>query len=269
MNRITVITLVFFAILAFLLRWYLMPSHLFFGPEQGRDFLVIRDVVYEKNVTLLGPKTDLSGVFHGPLYYYLTAIPFALSRGNPLVVAATLTLIQALTVFLAYAAGKEITGKREVGMIAAVLFTVSYGAIVYSRWLTQVPLAIPFSFLFLWHLFRFLNGKPHALIWTAVSAGLLGQVQFIYFLFVPIFLIYVIVRFRKQFLRTPGPIIFWSIVSYVLVGWGTYLAFDLRHQFLITKSILNGFTSGQHTAFSFEPIILFFRWVGIFIGVLT
>ena len=265
MNKTSLYFLITCSFLAFLLRWYLLPSHLFFGPEQGRDFLAIRDIVYEKNFTFIGPKTDLSGVFHGPLYYYLAAIPFALSRGNPLIVTATLTLIQALTVFLVYALGKEASGKKEVGIIAAILFTVSYGAIVYSRWLTQVPLAILFSFLFLWQLFRFLNGKYHALIWTAVAAGLLGQVQFIYFLFVPIFLAYIVLRFRKQFSHTPRSIIFASVASYLLVGWGTYVIFDLRHEFLITKSIFSVFTNSQHTVFSLEPFILFVQWVAIFL----
>lgn len=268
MSRVTKLFLVFCAIFAFFLRWYLLPSHLFFGPEQGRDFLEIKKIA-EGNFTLIGPKTDFSGVFHGPLYYYLAAIPFALSRGNPLVVAHTLTFIQAFTVFLAYAAAKEVSGKRDVGMIAAILFTVSYGAIVYSRWLTQVPLAIPFSFLFLWQLFRFLNGKHHALIWAAVAAGLLGQVQFIYFLFVPVFLVYIILRFRKQFLQAPRRVLFYSIASYILVSFGTYIVFDLRHEFLITKSIFSIFTPGQHTAFSFEPFTMFLRWIGKFIGIPT
>ncbi len=274
MVRSTFYLLSLFTILAFFLRWYLMPSHLFFGPEQGRDFLAIRDIVYEKKFTLIGPKTDLSGVFHGPLYYYLAAIPFALSRGNPLTVSVTLTLVQAITVLLTYAVGKEISGKREVGILAAILFAVSYGAIVYSRWLTQVPLAMPFSFLFLWSLFRFLNGEKRALPWVAVSAALLGQVQFIYFLFVPIFLAYVIVRFRKHFSHTPRSIIYWSIASYFLVGGGTYLAFDLRHQFLITKSILSVFASGQHTSSTLltafrEILNVFVRWVGDFMGLTT
>ena len=265
MNRTTVVFLVFCAIFAFLLRWYLMPTHLFFGPEQGRDFLAIRDIVYEKNFTLIGPKTDFSGVFHGPLYYYIASIPFALSRGNPLVVSLTLTFIQALTVFLAYALGKEASGKREVGLITALLFAVSYGSIVYSRWLTQVPLAIPFSFLLLWQLIRFLNGQKRALIFVAVAAGLMGQVQFIYFFFMPIFMIYLILRFRKQFLWTPVPIILWSIVSYILVGLGTYIFFDLRHQFLISKSILSAFMTDQHSTFSLDSITLFIRWVAMFI----
>lgn len=271
MSRSTFYFLVFCTTVAFFLRWWLMPTHLFFGPEQGRDFLAIRSIVYEKNFTLIGPKTDFNGVFHGPLYYYLSALPFALSRGNPLVVAATLILMQALTVFLAYAAGKEASGKKEVGLIAASLFAVSYGSIVYSRWLTQVPLSIPFTFLFLWALFRFLNGKRRALIGVAVSAGLLGQVQFIFFLFVPIFMAFVIARFRKRFLEMPRLTILLSIASYFLVGGGTYLAFDLRHQFLITKSIIGVFTSKQLgpslLSAGSEVLKGFVHWVGESVGV--
>lgn len=256
-NRIRLgITLSLCAVFAFLLRWWMMPTHLFFGPEQGRDFFEIKKIT-EGNLTLIGPKTDFSGVFHGPLYYYISAIPFAVSGGNPLAVSFTFILIQAFTVFLAYLTGKEISGKRSVGIIAAVLFTFSYGAIVYSHWITQVPLAIPLSFLFLWQLFRFRNGKSRSLVWVAVSAGLLVQVQFIFALYIPIFLLFAGIGLRKISLL--------SFVLYVSVGFGTFFLFDLRHGFLIARSIFNVFSSREQAHFSFEPMTLFVQWVGMFL----
>lgn len=253
MNRKTVVLLVCLTIFAFLLRWWFIPTHLFFGPEQGRDFFEIKKIT-EGNFTLIGPKTDFSGVFHGPVYYYLAAVPFALSRGNPLIVAAFFTVIQAFTVFLAYVAGYEFSGKRA-GIFAAVLYTVSYGSIVYSRWLTQVPMAIPLSFVFLWQLFRFRNGKSSGLVWAAVSAGLLVQVQFIFALYIPVFIL---------FLR-PRNVSILYLILYILVGFGTFLLFDLRHDFLIARSIVSVFSSGQYSHFSFEPMTLFIQWIGAFL----
>lgn len=253
MNRATLIFLIVLILIAFLLRWWMMPTHLFFGPEQGRDFFEIKKIT-EGNLALIGPKTDFSGVFHGPLYYYLAALPFALSRGNPLVVAGFFAVIQALTVYLAYAAGREISGHRA-GIFAAVLYTVSYGSIVYSRWLTQVPLAIPLSFLFLWQLFRFRNGNNSALVWAAISAGLLVQVQFIFTLYIPIFVLFS--GLKKL------PVL--ALILYTIFGFGTFILFDLRHDFLIARSVFDVFSSRGYTKFTFEPIILFIRWMGTFL----
>lgn len=253
MNRSTLFFLLALALVAFGLRWWFIPTHLFFGPEQGRDFFEIKKIT-EGNFTLIGPKTDFSGVFHGPVYYYLAAVPFALSRGNPLLVAAFFTVIQAFTVFLAYAAGYEFSGYRA-GIFAAVLYTVSYGSIVYSRWLTQVPLAIPLSFFFLWQLFRFKNEKNSGLVWAAVSAGFLVQVQFIFALYIPIFVLF------SGLKKLPA----YALFLYVVIGFGTFLLFDLRHDFLIARSIVSVFSSGQYSHFSFEPVTLFIQWIGSFL----
>lgn len=85
---------------AFFLRFYLLSQNLFFGPEQGRDFLVIKDIVVNHKFTLIGSKTDIEGVFHGPFYYYLSSIPFLISRGSPFFTMFFLVLINSFSVFL-------------------------------------------------------------------------------------------------------------------------------------------------------------------------
>src|SRR6266403_4220432 len=85
-NKIfTCLVVLFF--LAFFFRAFLLDHNLFFGPEQGIDFLVIKDLVVNHKMTLIGSKTDVGGIFHGPVYDYLSAIPFSLSHGDPLVSA--------------------------------------------------------------------------------------------------------------------------------------------------------------------------------------
>src|SRR3989338_4821351 len=69
--------------IAFFLRAYLIPQNLFFGPEQGRDFLIVRNIAFNHDAVLIGAKTDIEGIFHCPFYYYLATIPFLLSAGNP------------------------------------------------------------------------------------------------------------------------------------------------------------------------------------------
>ena len=127
---------------AFSLRFYGLPRVLFFGPEQGIDFFKIRDIALGKDLVLVGAKTDIAGIFHGPVYYYLGVIPFLLSHGNPLFISAFFIVLNSLTVFFIYKLGKELYGKRG-GIVASLLFTFSFGAISYSRWLSSHPLTIP------------------------------------------------------------------------------------------------------------------------------
>lgn len=270
MNRSTLLVLLVLTVVAFILRIWLVPTHLFFGPEQGRDFFETKKII-EGNFTLIGAKTDFEGVFHGPIQYYLAAIPFWVSHGNPLAVVLFFAIIQSLTVFAAYFLGKEISGKQTIGIISAILFAVSYGVIVYSRWLSQPPLAIPISFLFLLFLFRFLKGNKRALFGIAIFAGLLGQVQFINYLFVPLFLIYVVLRFRKKISRN---MLWVSTVLFLITAWGNFFLFDVRNNFLILRNIMQTLFQAATMSLSLgasmqETGLLFIRWLGMFVGTPT
>src|SRR5438309_774481 len=107
-SKITIFILGFLIVVAFLLRFYLIPQNLFFGYEQGRDMLVVKDIALDHKLTLIGPKTDIDGVFHGPLFYYLSAIPFLITKGNPIGISAFFIAISSLTVIPLYFLGKEL-----------------------------------------------------------------------------------------------------------------------------------------------------------------
>src|SRR4051812_14785603 len=149
--------LVAFFFIAFFFRAYLLNANLFWGPEEGIDFMVVKDLVVNHKITLIGAKTDINGIFHGPIYYYVSAIPFVLSHGNPLFILLFLVFINCSTVFFIYLLGKEIFNKR-VGMISSLIFTFAFTPIVYARWLSTHPLAIPLSCLYFVFLTRFLKG---------------------------------------------------------------------------------------------------------------
>ncbi len=237
MDKKTKIFLIGLAIIAFVLRWYLMPDQLFFGPEQGRDFLAIRDIAVNHKLTLIGSKTDIDGVFHGPIFYYLASVPFALSQGNPLGVSAFFIFIQSITVFLAYLLAYELTKSRRAGLIAATLFAVSYLLIVYARWLSNPPLSIPLSLLFILSLLRFVRGRPWYLVAAAFVYGMIGQAEFINYLLFAVIGVITCFMYRKTVVRTRPLILAAAAAVGVLTSLITYVAFDLRHEFLVSNAV--------------------------------
>lgn len=234
----TLFALIFLFFLAFFLRFYLLPQNLFFGPEQGIDFLVIRDIAVNHKLTLIGAKTDVSGVFHGPIYYYLAVIPFILSQGNPLFISLFLIVLNTLSVFFMYYLGKIIGGER-FGIIAAIIFTVSFQAVVYPRWLSSHPLAIPLSCLFFIFFYRFLKGSKKDLVFASVALGLLNQAEFLHIIFFSTITIMLFLFYFKNF-RKENPIfvLLCTFIAVALTG-GTYILFDLKHGFLISKNLLS------------------------------
>ncbi len=225
-------------IFSFLLRIAFLKSNLFFGPEQGIDFLVIKGIVMFHKLTLIGAKTDVSGIFHGPIYYYISAVPFFLSRGNPLFIAYFLIFINCISIFIIYLLGKEFISKRA-GIISAVLFTCSFTTVVYPRWLSTHPLAIPSSTLFFLFLIRFLKGSKWSLFLCAIFFGLLTQSEFLNILFFSFIVISVVAIYFGKFRKQNILYLLFCLLTAAVFSFGSFLLFDIRHNFLITRSILS------------------------------
>lgn len=236
MNNIRVILLILFAI-AFVLRFYLLPENLFFGPEQGIDFSVIKNIAINHNLTLIGSKTDIAGIFHGPIYYYLAVIPFLISKGDPLFILTFFIIINCFAVFFIFLLGKELFN-RQIGLLSASIFVVSYGAIVYSRWLSNPPLTIPLSCLFFLFIHKFLQGKKIFLLYTCIIFGLLGQAEFLNFLFFGVISILILLVFRNTIRKQNKLFLMFCVLFLIAFSTGNYLIFDFRHNFLISRSFL-------------------------------
>ncbi len=224
-------------LISFYLRTYLIQQNLFFGPEQGIDFLAIKDIALNHNFTLIGSKTDVSGIFHGPAYYYLAAVPFLISQGDPVFVTTFFIFLNALTAIFIFYLGKEIKNTR-LGFIAAILFTVSYQAIIFSRWPSSPPLGIPLVTLFNLFFYRFLRGSKKDLLFAAIAFGLLNQIEFLHIVFYSVIAVALFILYFKQFKKLNKLYLAICILIAILTTAGTYILFDLRHNFLISKSLI-------------------------------
>ncbi len=243
-KRVTLFIFIVLILCASFFRVYLLSKNLFFGPEQGRDFLVLRDMVVNHKLTLIGAKTDIAGVFHGPLYYYIAAIPFALSHGNPVVVSFSLALLQVVGIPLIYFLTVELSKNKRAGLIAGTLYAVSFESIVYARWLSNPPLSLIFSVGLILCLARFLKGNHWYLLGVGILYGILGQLEFINYLLFGTIIIATFIRYFHVWRKTKWKILLTSTLLAMFMGFGTYILFDVRHGFLIFKSIIELLSGG-------------------------
>jgi hypothetical protein len=70
-------------IFALILRSNNLWNNILFTYDQGRDAQRIAGIVSLKDFKLVGPETDIPGVFNGPLFYYLLAPVYAVANFNP------------------------------------------------------------------------------------------------------------------------------------------------------------------------------------------
>jgi hypothetical protein len=119
------------------------------------------------------------------------------------------------------------------------LFTVSYVAIVYSRWLSSQPLAIPISTLFFLLYYLYLTKKDWYLLAIALVFGLLTQIQFLNLIFFTAIFGVLLIIHHKRFIQTNIVILCAAAVLLAATTFGNFLLFDIRHKYLIFNSILH------------------------------
>src|SRR3990167_10532225 len=60
----------------------LLKSDVHFFNDVARDFLLLREID-SKKIVLIGPRSNASGLFHGPLWSYLNYPVYKIVQGNP------------------------------------------------------------------------------------------------------------------------------------------------------------------------------------------
>ena len=103
--------------------------------DQGHDMLVLRALVSDGVVPLLGPPTSIGDVHHGALYYYLLAPAAALTGGDsPLAVVTLIALAGIAAVLVTWWLARSIGGP-VAGLVAGLAMAVSPAAVDESTFI--------------------------------------------------------------------------------------------------------------------------------------
>ena len=244
-------------ILGFFLRAQETLSHNFiFLLDSGRDMMAVRSIVFDHHLTLIGPNTSLGGVFQGPFYYYLLAVPTAIFGGDPwgnilLMLLISLTVLVAVFYFI----------NKYFGTIPAVitllLFAVCPEAIAAATYFWNPHPMWLILVLYIFVLFRTLKKSSLAtlLLWPLVALSFHFETAFGVILSLATLLY--IVLFNRKLLKVGY---FWFSLILGSLFFLPQIIFDARHEFLMTKSVLAVFSGqnrgliagGEHNGFLFR-----------------
>ncbi len=227
------------------LRLHNIAGYMTFLGDEGRDVLVVKRMIVDHKFTLLGPTASVGGFFLGPLYYYLM-LPFLWAWGlNPVGPAVMVALFGVATIYLVYLTGRVLFD-RWVGIIAASLYAVSPLVIAYSRssWNPNVvPFFATLLVLLLWKLKQRETGRVALGIGVVLGMGL--QLHYLFlFLFVLVGLWYAVSVRRATLLR----LVALTTAGFV-IGYAPFLAFEVRHGFPNTQSVIRFVFAGKETGY--------------------
>ncbi len=228
---------------AFLLRVFRLNQLLAFNYDQGRDALVIWDLVKNGKISLIGPMMADTGIFRGPWYYWLITPFYFLGNGNPFWPAIFLILISVIAIFVVYKLG---------GIKPAILATISVYLINAARWLSDPTPTLLVSVLLIWSLYQYLNKKNWAMPLICFLVGLALNFSAAAEIFYIPALIIIFFIYKK--LLPELKIVLFSFVSF-FVTFIPQIIFELRHPGVQSGAFLNFLFKQNSFTLSFWEIL--------------
>lgn len=249
--KIVYLLLFVLLLVSFFVRVYRTDQLLRFYYDQGRDALVIDRIIHEFRPVLVGPTTGLAGILRGPAFYYLLLPAYALGQGSPVIAAVWLQLVNIVGLVFVFASAAVLMSP-VAGLLAVILVGLSNHIVDLSRWLSNPSPILTSVPIMLYGLIRIhQNIRPH--FWwpvVALMAGLNLQFEMASeFWFLPAILVFILLfkdmRPDKNTLLLSSAILLATLLPQV--------AFDIRHQGLMSQAVIRHFTSSSEGSFSVSP----------------
>lgn len=225
-----------------------------FNMDNARDLIDVREMVELHKLRLIGPTSGIEGFFDGPAWYYLLGIPYILSGGDPYSEILMLTLLWIIGGFFLFKLS------RGWGKLATIL--------VISLWISSnfVVLANQYSFnpnpvIFLMPVLIFFGHaylKNPKIIYSIIFFGLAGlffNFEMAYGFILPLVILSSCFSTgNKKYLLQKH---FWIGVFIFFLTLVPQILFELKHDFFMTKSVLNYFVNDPNHSTSFNPYLRF------------
>lgn len=224
-------------------RVYKIDQYMTFLGDEGRDVMVVRNMILNFRPALLGPGTSIGNMYLGPLYYYLMAIPLVLTNFSPVGPAISVAVFGVLTVALLWWWSRQLVG-RVPALLLSTLYSLSPTIIIYSR-SSWNPNIMPFFALLamygVWKVWRF--GYWRWFIIAMVSFAFVLNSHYLGLLMAPVIGLFVLIAPKNK-----------NYKKYLFLGFGAWallmsplLFFDFRHDFMNFRNIMHFFTNRQET----------------------
>lgn len=230
------------------IRLYHIDRYMTFLGDEGRDALVMRDIILGRHFPLIGPGTSVGNMYLGPLYYYLTAPSLAIANFSPVGPSVQVAIIGVFTVALLWWVSRQWMNRIPAFIISA-LYAISPLIVVYSRssWNPNVmPFFALLSIYGIWKVAKygywrwlFIVGIALALALNSHYLGLLLLCPLgIYWLYSYIS--------QKSNRTTARPVSTMSIIVFLLLMSPLFF-FDLKHNWQNFSALKTFFSNRQTT----------------------
>jgi len=251
MRKKLILLIIFLA--AILVRSLYFKEAVTFGYDQARDAFNALEIWQEDHFKILGPRTDLDGIYHGPLYWYLISPFYYFTQGSIWNVRLFLIIFNSLTIFLIYDLTKRLFKSKKTALLASAFYALSFEAVQYGRWLSNPSPAIVTITLSFWALWRLIEGEVQILPLLIFAWGLSTQFQFFMIYQGLAFLIIWLLAQKPKRKKIPIKTITLSFLA-AIAAFFPFLAAELKFNFQGIRSFIRFSQKQTHFGDSFVKI---------------
>ncbi len=216
-----------------------------FGYDQARDAFEAVSIWTTDHYKLVGPSSDIPGVHHGVLYWYIISPFYYFSKGDPRVGKAFLTLINISGIYIIYFFSQKLFKNKKISLLSAFIYAISFETVNYARWSSNPTLAIFSIPIFFYGLWMIIDKNLYGLPIMVFSWTISFQSEFflIYHLaFIAAGIVYA-VFVNKQTIKLTKKSLLLYFLS--LLALSPYLASEWKFKFRTTKALFGFFRKSQ------------------------
>jgi 4-amino-4-deoxy-L-arabinose transferase-like glycosyltransferase len=219
------------------LRSYKAVDWYMYGHDQDIAAWIIKDIVKDGHIRLIGQETSSKGIFIGSLFYYLQIPFYSLTNWDPKGALLLPLVISIFSIYSHYFVFSKIFNKK-IGIIAALIYASSYLVIFSEREVAPTMPVWIWSVWFLYAIWLLLKGKQKVYILLGILGGLIWHLSLGLALLTPLVAVAQILSKKKinfKYLLT-GSFIFFVLMI-------PFFAFEARHGFQQTHALITSFTT--------------------------
>lgn len=256
MKRLEILVILSIIFLAIGLRFSeVYFNNFLFMLDQGRDLLDVKRIIFDGHLTLIGPYTGLQGVFQGPLWYYLLGIPLFLTGGHPWGTVFLMFFMSMTVLVIVYYTAIKFLG-YQTAILTLFLLAVSPEAIAAATYAWNPhPLWLLIA-VYLYFFYKVIFGEKKYTVFLWIIMGLMFHFESAGGFFILLGTILFFFLFERKTILT----------KHFAIGFGCFLflflpqvLFDFRHDFLMTKSVLNIFQGSDQGLFADNERVSYFH----------
>jgi hypothetical protein len=214
-------------------------SYFNFQHDQDLAGWIVKDVVVNKHIRLIGQETSSQGVFIGPLFYYAQIPFYVLGQMDPAGSLVLVTLLGMFAIFSFYFVFSKVFNQRT-GLVASLIHALSYLIIFVDREVAPTMPVMLWSVWFFYCLWLILKGKSKTYLLIGFLVGLIWNLNLALLLLTPLIPLAQFLSRKKVVIKHIflGAVIFFVTLS-------PFIVFEVRHGFSQTRAISSSLISNK------------------------